>query len=377
MHRIRQDMVWMHPFWGYQALDMKLMRDDDGLITKTMATDGDNHYWHPDFVAELTDREVEGVDVHELMHKLNMHHLRVGDRIHQLWNMACDYAINPLILKAGFTLPKDRLESAEFEGMDAEQIYEVLRNRATVINVVPWGGVMKPTKEDGSPLDQAELDAEEINIRLSIAEAAKLVGPGGYGTAAALIERLVEKAKQETVDWRNVIRAFVSKNGAITDTTWRRPGRRGMGVGITLPSPVRSSVPEIAVLVDTSGSINRKALGQFAAEIEAINREVMPERITFGYGGTKLIGVETLEQHDPVPTHLKGGGGTDLQYMVDEMVEAAPDAKMLVVLTDLLCTGMNNAPGIPVLWVVWGDKWSAFVRHATYGEIVLMGREGA
>jgi predicted metal-dependent peptidase len=378
MVRIRQDMVWMHPFWGYQALDMKLMRDDDGVITTTMATDGANHYWHPPFIADMPDPEVEGVDVHELMHKLNMHHLRMGDRDPRLWNVACDYSINPAILKAGFKLPKDALVSAEFEGMDAEQIYEVLHNRSTIIYVdVPWGKVMKPTKDDGSPLDQAELDAEEINIRLSIAEAAKLVGPGGYGSAAAMIERLVEKAKQETVDWRNVIRAFVSKHGAITNTTWRRPGRRGLAAGITMPSPVREATPEIAVLVDTSGSINRKALGQFAAEIDAINREVMPERITFGYGGTKLIGVQTLEQFDDVPTNLKGGGGTDLQHMVDEMVESAPNAKMLVVLTDLLCTGMNNAPGVPVLWVVWGDKWSAFVRHATYGEIVPMGREGA
>jgi predicted metal-dependent peptidase len=322
-------------------------------------------------VAKLTDAEATGVIVHEVFHKLNLHHLRIGDRNHGLWNAACDYAINPLILNAGFTLPKDRLQSADFAGMDAEQIYDVLLNRATVIEV-SWGGVIKPTKADGSALDQAELEAAEIEVRLNIAESAKLVGPGGYGTSAAMIERLVEKAKAETVDWRNVIRAFVSKNGAITDTTWRRPGRRGIGVGITLPSPVRESVPEIAVLVDTSGSINRKALGQFASEIDAINREVMPERITFGYGGTTLIETVVLESHDEAPTNLKGGGGTDLQAMVDEMIEEAPNAKMLVVLTDLLCTGMNNAPGIPVLWVCWGDKWKHFTRHATYGEIVPM-----
>ena len=40
--------------------------------------------------------------------------------------MACDYAINPMLLDAGLTLPKDVLLDDRFRGMSAERIYNLL-----------------------------------------------------------------------------------------------------------------------------------------------------------------------------------------------------------------------------------------------------------
>jgi Putative metallopeptidase domain len=40
--------------------------------------------------------------------------------------MACDYAINPLLLDAGLTLPKDVLIEHRFRGMSAERIYNLI-----------------------------------------------------------------------------------------------------------------------------------------------------------------------------------------------------------------------------------------------------------
>jgi len=40
--------------------------------------------------------------------------------------MACDYAINPLLLDAGLTLPKDVLIDHRFRGMSAERIYNLI-----------------------------------------------------------------------------------------------------------------------------------------------------------------------------------------------------------------------------------------------------------
>jgi hypothetical protein len=43
--------------------------------------------------------------------------------------MACDYAINPLLLDAGLTLPKDVLIEDRFRGMSAERIYNLIDER--------------------------------------------------------------------------------------------------------------------------------------------------------------------------------------------------------------------------------------------------------
>ena len=51
------------------------------------------------------------------------------ERDRKRWNMACDYAINPLLLDAGLTLPKDVLIDHRFRGMSAERIYNLIEEQ--------------------------------------------------------------------------------------------------------------------------------------------------------------------------------------------------------------------------------------------------------
>jgi predicted metal-dependent peptidase len=82
------------------------------------------------FVETLNAAELAGVLAHEVMHPALQHHTRRGDRDQKRWNMACDYAINPLLLDAGLTLPKDVLIEYRFCGMSAERIYKPDRGAA-------------------------------------------------------------------------------------------------------------------------------------------------------------------------------------------------------------------------------------------------------
>jgi hypothetical protein len=94
----------------------------------TMATDGKRIFYSPAFVDTLTLGEVKGVLCHEIMHIANGHNLRRGSRDPHLWNVACDYAINPLILKGKMILPAGGLINPAYAGMSAEEIY--LREQA-------------------------------------------------------------------------------------------------------------------------------------------------------------------------------------------------------------------------------------------------------
>src|SRR5262249_7383811 len=93
---------------------------------KTMATDGVSLFYNPAFVDTLTAVELQGTLAHEVMHPALQHHTRRGDREARRWNMACDYAINPILIDAGLTLPKDVLVDGRFAGMSAEEIYNRL-----------------------------------------------------------------------------------------------------------------------------------------------------------------------------------------------------------------------------------------------------------
>jgi hypothetical protein len=70
-----------------------------------MATDGARIVYNPAFVDHLSPAEVEGTLAHEVMHCALGHQCRRGGRDPELWNRATDFAINPILIANGLTLP--------------------------------------------------------------------------------------------------------------------------------------------------------------------------------------------------------------------------------------------------------------------------------
>jgi predicted metal-dependent peptidase len=126
IRKARTTLLLDHPFFG--TLLFRLGARPLGSI-KTMATDGVSLFFNPDFVDTLNAAELAGVLAHEVMHPALQHHTRRADRDPKRWNMACDYAINPMLLEAGLTLPKDVLLDPRFGGMSAERIYNLIEEQ--------------------------------------------------------------------------------------------------------------------------------------------------------------------------------------------------------------------------------------------------------
>src|ERR1700751_451501 len=123
IHKARTTLLLDHPFFG--TLLFRLGAQARSSIA-TMATDGVSLYFNPQFVEALSAAEIAGTLAHEVMHPALQHHTRCGDRNPRRWNMACDYAIDPMLLDAGLTLPKDVLLDTRFRGMSADRIYNLL-----------------------------------------------------------------------------------------------------------------------------------------------------------------------------------------------------------------------------------------------------------
>jgi predicted metal-dependent peptidase len=62
-----------------------------------MCTNGRDIIFHPDFVLQQKDEAVRFVLIHEILHCIGDHMRRRGSRNPEGWNIACDYAINPII----------------------------------------------------------------------------------------------------------------------------------------------------------------------------------------------------------------------------------------------------------------------------------------
>ena len=88
-----------------------------------MATDGSRIVYNPAFVDQLKPAELEGTLAHEVMHCALGHQCRRGNRDPELWNEAADFAINPILIANGFTLPAGALIDPAFANLSAEEIY--------------------------------------------------------------------------------------------------------------------------------------------------------------------------------------------------------------------------------------------------------------
>jgi predicted metal-dependent peptidase len=326
------------------------------------------------------------------MHPALQHHVRRSGRDPRRWNEACDYAINPLLLDAGLSLPDGVLVDHRFRGMSAEQIYNLRDAEAQ-----PQSGGQNSSNDGAeagageSPENQASTDwptapetdggigqvldapqpdevtpsAEEQAREWSIAVNQAVTLSKQAGKAPAGLARTLEGAAEATVDWRELLRRLWSDT-IPADSSWMRPNRRHIWNGLYLPGVVREGVGEIAIAVDCSGSVNGRLLRLFEAEVCSILEGQHPQCVHVLYFDTEVHKVETYQAGEPVQLNPVGGGGTDFGPCFEWLEEHGIWPQTLVFLTDLCGTFPETGPGYPVFWA------STEHRQAPFGSVIPM-----
>ncbi len=146
LSKARIHLITHFPFWG--RLSVLLAFQEEPQVG-TAGTDGEKLFYNPAFIDTLTDPQVIGVFMHEIMHCALGHLWRRDNRMVHWFNIACDYAINPLILQekyrlagpgtSSFDLPNGVLYSEKFANMSAEEIYKKLPKKCLICQVLGQG----------------------------------------------------------------------------------------------------------------------------------------------------------------------------------------------------------------------------------------------
>ena len=206
---------------------------------------------------------------------------------------------------------------------------------------------MDATNEQGKTASPAEQRRQEHEWGIAAEQAlrsAKVCGHDPLG-----IERPLTENRQSQQDWRAILRDFVAAT-APCDYRWTPPNRRYIASGLYLPSVERRGLGEIVIAVDTSGSIGKVELEQFAGEISAISEEAQPEAIHVVYCDAAVQSSQEFTASEPVRLEPKGGGGTDFRPVFQWVAENDIDPVSLIYLTDLCCDSFPEPPNCPVLW---------------------------
>ena len=83
----------VNPDTIYFCMRVNMLKKSCSYEIQTMATDGVQILFNPDWVLAQTIEELEFTVAHEVMHVDSFHMTRKGDRDHEIWNMACDFAL--------------------------------------------------------------------------------------------------------------------------------------------------------------------------------------------------------------------------------------------------------------------------------------------
>ncbi|KXA96027.1 hypothetical protein AKJ37_06250, partial [candidate division MSBL1 archaeon SCGC-AAA259I09] len=229
----------------------------------------------------------------------------------------------------------------------------------------PWS-----ERETGqSDYDQGEV-SEEWKRR--VAESSTFAGDEGRTPEA--LERVVGEILEPKVDWRRILRRYVLRH-AKEDYDWMRPDRRLLQHGIYYPSP-QSERLDMAIAVDTSGSIREDVLKKFLSEVEGILQSADSYRARLLACDAKVHsdmsigqekGLDVEKAVEEFSKRLKGRGGTRYSPVFEALDEEK--IRVLVYLTDGRCSENLEKPRYDVVWVL---PEGGTEKHLGFGEVVKL-----
>ncbi len=344
--------------WGFYASVLYQMPMIEKSSLPTMATDGKSIFYNAEFTDALSEPELDGVKVHEAYHRILKHHLRMGKRDAELWNIACDYAINPIIIQSGLVLPEGALIDAKFKGMSAEKIYDLLKEDqgddgnggggSGQPQPQAWGNV----EDQGGDMSEDQIKSEEATINAQVVMAVNSMKTEA-GKLPANIKEIIDEMKRSQIDWKDVLRRFVGGDQP-EGYSYRRPNRRQWYLNeVVTPVSNKIGCGDIVVGIDTSGSVSSIELSHFLGELNAIAESSGAESVTIITCDYDVQGVVRYEKGDQIEDIVcKGRGGTRVMPVFDYIAENNINVDNFIYFTDM---GIGDYPqqdvGYPILWV--------------------------
>lgn len=381
-------LVYNRPFFASLALALPMV-EAPWLYPPTMATDMRNIYYHPKFVEEHSIQQIEGVICHEVLHVAWLHGTRRENRDPRLWNIACDFAINPTVLDAGMALPPNGLYEDKFRNMTAQAIYaellkekdkleELMKNLPKVLSdgeqgegdngKTIHGSVLDPRDVPGNAegaqgrMTQAEIEKLESEIKIKVQQAYDAAK--ARGTVPAGIEGLIQAVGKPSINWHDYIQSWVKGHNP-DDYTWERPRRTMLANHrVYMPSMTMKGAGIGVLSIDTSGSVSDDELRKYVSEIVGVIEMCKPEKLIIIQHDAVIQKVEEWEGGDDFSSlKVKGRGGTCIAPVFKHLETLDDQIDWMICFTDMGIGDYpraKDAPPFPVLWAATGPDNAPF-----------------
>jgi predicted metal-dependent peptidase len=372
----RVGLLLRHPFFGNMATRLRILAADDWL--PTAAVDGRNLYYNTQFFNAMSNKEIEFVVAHEILHMVFDHLGRREDRNPMLYNIAADYKVNNLLVRDRIgEKPKivDCFQDFKYDGDTSEEIYDKLFEEAEKAGQ-ELKELLEELEKEGEMLDEhlddnGSGDAEEGNeskdangntvskkrpkyskeelkkIRDEIKEGMLQASQAaGAGNTPGEVQRMIRELTEPKMNWREILQQQIQST-IKNDFTFQRPNRKGWHTGAILPGQNFDETIDIAVALDMSGSIGNAQARDFLSEIKGIMEQYKDYNIKVWCFDTQVYNEQDFTAdggEDLLDYEIFGGGGTDFMANWEYMKETGYVPKKFIMFTD------------GYAWDSWGDE---------------------
>jgi len=337
----RVGLLLRHPFFGNLATRMSIKEGWPELATA--ATDGRTIFFNRKFFEPLTNKQVEFVLAHEILHAVFDHMGRREGRDPKLYNIAADYCVNGQIVRDKIGDPKIKgieiFHDQKYYGWSSEQVYDDLEKNYNDQQLAALGQLLDehldPEGEgDGQPkYTKEELKQIRDEMREAVMAAAQAAGSGNVPAGVA---RMIKELTEPKMNWREILRQQIQST-IKNDFSFLRPNRKGWHMNAILPGQQFQETIDICIAIDMSGSIGDAQAKDFLTEIKGIMDEYKDFKIKLWTFDTRVYNEADFDGYsmeDFANYRCKGGGGTDFDANYEYMKEHDIQPKKFIMFTD-------------------------------------------
>jgi predicted metal-dependent peptidase len=361
---------------------------------------------NPDYFMKISTAERVGVIQHELLHFLHLHLERmkfvdIPDHEKALWNVAADMAINQYIkvlpegcvkvsdwkMPDGSDMPKYKMmefyhenlkksledkngtSKDKKEGSDYRDDFQDRKNqnKTDEKGQTQWGtGPTNPNDaqyDKYKPFDQhdwEELSPEDkekfLREMKDTFERTIEKCSRSFTAVPEHIKDLIRKldSKIDGINYKAILKRAVRRSITVAnrENTWKRPNKR---YGELAPGSITGKLPQIAIYIDTSGSMSYREISESLKILEGFMK-VGSKQCYLGLFNTSLYSFKKRKLNEKLNESDIQSGGTDLLEVINHIDKRKPDLALL--LTDGYYGDVPHAKveGTQIMFIIRNDN---------------------
>lgn len=322
--------------------------------------------FNTEFVNSLSVPALVQVMKHEVLHMIFNHTNRKLYNVNNQaekhnWNIAMDCIINQYLeashlpegcvtldsLSKALEKQLEPFQTAQYYYDQIEQAPDHLKQKTEGLETVDD----HQSGQEGNQGEQSQSDMQNQINKGIVAKNAQEAAKFAKGLVPEGLVSAISSLKDEAqVNWKSILRNFISNATSNKRISTRKKTNRRFG--LQYPGSKKEKKLNLAVCIDTSGSISEEQFTTFITEIKSIHKNC--SKVHLIYADCIVQSVIELNENTDVPLERHGQGGTAYSPAIEKAVELKADA--ILYFGDFDTADKPTDPKKPFLWVGVGNQ---------------------